>query len=263
MNPLHTEFTRLFVAQPQHALLHDATHSPLRSPAGEVRCAVLELARPADWGLLGTVWRGVQADLELPAPAIAINGADGYQLWFAWLQPVACADAAAFLQALCRRYLAGVPAQRVHCWPNAEVASDTPAPAQVPAPHPRSGQWSAFIAPDLATVFADEPWLDRDPGQEAQALLLSRIDSMHPQIFAKALALLQPAPTAPAPASFPKPATEPQGTNYPANTPTAFLQAVMRDPFAPLALRVQAAAALLPLNAVRAQRCDEESNPPH
>jgi len=263
MNPLHTEFARLFVAQPQHALLHDANHSPLLGPAGEVRCGVLELARPAQWDPLAAVWRGVQADLDLPAPAIAINGADAYQLWFAWRHPVQHATAAVFLKSLCQRYLADVPAQRLRCWPSAGAESDTPAPAQIPAPHPRSGQWSAFIAPDLAAVFAEEPWLDRDPGIEAQALLLSRIEAMQPQVFAKAQAALQPAPTAPLPMATPTPPPEPQGTNYPANTPTAFLQAVMQDPFAPLALRVQAAAALLPLNAVHAQRGDEESNPPH
>ena len=39
--------------------------------AATVRAMVLELARPADWDLLSKAWRGVQADLELPAPAIA------------------------------------------------------------------------------------------------------------------------------------------------------------------------------------------------
>ena len=248
MNPLHTELVRLYFADPQHALLHDATRSPLLGADGHVRCAVLELARPADWSLLGTVWRGVQTELELPAPAIAINGADGYQLWFAWQQPLPAAEAAAFLQALCQRYLGTVAPARLRGWPAVDgpASSDTAAPTLPPAPHPRSGQWSAFITPDLAAVFSDEPWLDRDPGLEAQAQLLGRLEGMKPQVFAKAQALLQPAPTAPAPASSPKPAPEPQRANYPADTPNAFLQAVMQDPSAPLALRVQAATALMP-----------------
>lgn len=248
MNPLHTEFVRLYYADPQHAMLHDAIRSPLIGADGHVRCAVLELARPADWSLLGLLWRGVQTDLDLPAPAIAINGLDGYQLWFAWQQPLPSTEAAAWLQALRQRYLGGVQPQRLHCWPALDAATNggEDAPTQPPAPHPHGGQWSAFVAPDLVSVFADDPWLDRDPGLEAQAQLLSRIDCMLPQVFAKAQALLQPAPTAPAPTTACNPAPEPERADYPSDTPTAFLQAVMQDPCAPLALRVQAATALMP-----------------
>lgn len=251
MNPLHTEFTRLYVAEPQHALLHDATRSPLQDAGGQVRCAVLELARPADWGLLGTVWRGAQADLKLPAPAIAINGLDAYQLWFAWQQPVPAANTARFVQLLCQRYLGAVPAPRLRCWPAQDTGTptdDSNFPGWVPAPHPRSGQWSAFIAPDLAAVFADEPWLDRDPGVEAQAQLLGRLEGMGPAAFAQAMEQLQPLPTA---AAVPDSPTSPHledliaPTAYPANSPAAFLEAVMQDARTPLALRVQAAVALL------------------
>lgn len=246
MNPLHTEFVRLYHAEPQHALLHDATRSALRSSDGHVRCAVLELARPADWSLLGTLWRGVQVDLELPAPGIAINGKDGYQLWFAWQQAIAPQAAHGFLQALVQRYLADAAPQRLRCWPDgaSETApDDTLFPASVPALHPHSGQWSAFIAPDLAAVFADEPWLDRNPGVEAQAQLLGKLEGMGPQAFAKALQALQPAPKAEAPAVGAT-ASDVPAPAYPTGTPTAFLQAVMQDPQAPLALRVQAAVAL-------------------
>lgn len=247
MNPLHTEFIRLFCADPQHALLHDAARSPLRGADGHVRGAVLELARPADWSTLGALWRAVQTELELPAPAIAINGLDGYQLWFSWQQGLPAAQAQAFLHCLCARYLAGVAPARLRCWPGAADGTnddDAAFPPSVPALHPRSGQWSAFIAPDLAAVFADEPWLDRDPGPEAQAQLLGKLEGMAPQAFAKALQTLQPAPSPPpAMASMPAPAA---GTNYPCDTPANFLHAVLQDPQAPLALRVQAAAALLP-----------------
>ncbi|TXH90199.1 MAG: hypothetical protein E6Q78_04425 [Rhodoferax sp.] len=249
MNPLHTEFVRLYHADPQHALLHDATRSALLGADGHVRCAVLELARPADWSMLGAVWRAVQTELELPAPGIAINGQDGYQLWFAWQQGISTETAHMFLQNLVQHYLPEVAPQRLRCWPGASseaTAKEGPFPASVPALHPHSGQWSAFIAPDLAAVFADEPWLDRDPGVEAQAQLLGRLEGMHQQVFAMAHALLQRAPTVSALVSSPKPATEAQSTDYPTDSPTAFLQAVMKDPAAPLALRVQAATALMP-----------------
>lgn len=247
MNPLHTELIRLYHADPQHALLHDAARSPLRGADGHVRCAVLELARPADWSPLGAVWRGVQAELELPAPAIAINGHDGYQLWFAWQQGIPAEMAQGFLQVLARRYLPDVAAARLRSWPDSDKASadDAVFPASVPALHPRSGQWSAFIAPDLAAVFADEPWLDRNPGVEAQAQLLGKLEGISPQAFAKAQQVLQPTPAPPVPtASTDAPGPAP-GTGYATDTPAAFLRAVMQDPQAPLALRVQAARALL------------------
>ena len=243
MNALHTEVNRLFFADPQHAQLHDATRSPLIGADGHVRCGVLELGCPADWSLLGAVWRGVQTELELPAPAIAINGCDGYQLWFAWQQALPAREVAAFVQALCQRYLGTVAPARLRCWPTTDaLAADDAAPTPPPALHPRSGQWSAFIAPDLAAVFADEPWLDRDPGQEAQAQLLGKLESMRPQAFAKALQHLLPRAVPAAP-----PVAEPSacGTTYPTDTPATFLQAVMQDHSAPLAFRVQAAVALL------------------
>ena len=56
MTRLHAEFQRLYLL-PVEA---HATHSD------HTRALVLELARPADWGQLAAVWRGVQADLELP-----------------------------------------------------------------------------------------------------------------------------------------------------------------------------------------------------
>jgi hypothetical protein len=248
MNPLHTEFVRLYHANPQHALpLHDATRSPLLGADGHVRCAVLELARPADWSVLGPLWRSVQTDLDLPAPAIAINGLDGYQLWFGWQEGIGADLADSFLRSLIARYLSDTPAARLRCWPDPDAISDSQDPVfpgNIPALHPRSGQWSAFIAPDLAAVFTDEPWLDRDPGQEAQAQLLGRLQGMSPQAFAKAMEVLQPI------VATPQRSPESTGqrnasTAYPSATAAEFLQAVMQDPQAPLALRVQAAAALL------------------
>ncbi|MGQ0711440.1 MAG: hypothetical protein ACT4NV_17040 [Rhodoferax sp.] len=266
MNALHTELARLYHTAPPHTQLHAPLHgavcAPLADANGQVRAAVLELARPADWGTLGALWRGVQTDLDLPAPGIAINGHDGYQLWFSWQQPIEAAQAQAFVAALCARYLQGVAPARLRCWPgganaahdpHAQDGSDSGFPAPVPALHPRSGQWSAYIAPDLASVFADEPWLDRDPGLEAQTQLLARLQSIRPEAFAQAQQTLLP-PAAPAtatPTQAAPAASAPTGTPidttapYPAETPGAFLQAVMQDPQAPLALRVQAAVALL------------------
>ena len=189
MNALQSEIARLYhaAAQAQPGAGRDWS---LIGEDGRVRCAVLELARPAEWQDLGAVWHGVQTDLALPAPAIAINGADGYQLWFSWQQALPAADAARFIELLCQRYLPAVAPQRLRRFPGPDPVFPAPTPAL--QAHGQGEQWSAFIAPDLAAVFADEPWLDRDPGQDAQAQLLGRLPSMRPQDYAKALQGLQP-----------------------------------------------------------------------
>lgn len=211
--------------------------------AGGVQTLVLELARPADWDALGPLWRGVQADLALPAPAIAVSGTDGLQLWFSLQQPVAAVRAAAFLNALCARYLPGVPPARLRTQP---TAGGTPwqAPA-VPALQADGENWSAFVAPDLAPIFADTPWLDVPPSPDGQADLLARLQRIKPEALDAALRSL-PTATAPSttPASAPEPLAPPtHGT--PDVDPRQFLQRVLNDETAALALRIEAAKALL------------------
>jgi len=105
MNRLQAELQRLYFSGPEEPALAGAD--------GRVRAMVLELARPASWDRLATLWRGVQADLELPAPAIAVSGIDGYQLWFSLSEPVPAARATAFLESLRRRYLGDVAPERI------------------------------------------------------------------------------------------------------------------------------------------------------
>ena len=56
----------------------------------------------------------------------------------------------------------------------------------------REGQWSAFVAPDLAPVFVEATWLDIPPGAEGQADLLKSLKSITPQAWESALAILAP-----------------------------------------------------------------------
>lgn len=200
--------------------------------AGFTRVLCLEVAAPADWAVLGAVWRGVQTDLGLPAAAIAVSGTEGLQLWFSLQQPVGIGRAADFLAAVQARYLQDLAPARVR------VRVDGHAPT-IPAQHPASGNWSAFVAPDLAPVFADTPWLDIEPGADGQADLLARLTPILPAAFDAAWQALQP--TA-APAAPPPPATQARSDV----DPRTFLQQVLNDPTAPLALRVEAAKALLP-----------------
>ena len=222
MNPLQTELQRLYLA-----------------PEGQVRALVLELARPADWGLLAPLWRRVQTDLALPAPAIAVSGVDGYQLWFSLAEPLPALEGAVFLDALRRHYLGSVTASRISLAPSLaapEALPSLPVPGQQQG---GSGHWSAFVAPDLAPIFDDEPWLDQPPSPDAQASVLVRLQSIKPAAFAAALARLRPAAAAEANSHLPAVAAEQLA-------PKAFLLAVMNDPALDMHLRIEAAKALLP-----------------
>ncbi len=204
---------------------------------------VLELARPAEWGILSAVWRGVQTDLELPAPAIAVSGVDAYQLWFSLSVPVPAPQAHAFLEALRVRYLSTVAPARISLLP----ATDRSEPTEtlharlIPALQKETGMWSAFVTPDLASIFSDEPWLDLPPNPDAQANVLSHLESIQPAIFQAVLKQISPsvsaAPTGVAPASPPQEG----GVD-----PFQFLHDVMNNPAIELSHRIAAAEALLP-----------------
>ncbi|WP_332743226.1 hypothetical protein [Hydrogenophaga sp.] len=217
---------------------------------GHTRALVLGLARPADWTVLRAVWQGVQADLELPAPAIAVSGTDSYQLWFSLAQPVALEQAQRFLEQLRQRYLPDVARARIRIWPPADmpVAGSVHHVPAVPARQEATGNWSAFVSPDLPAVFGEDPWLDMAPGLDAQAELLSRLKCIQPDEWAHALERLTPAeaPATP-PTRAPAPTEPPGPTGGAPMEPRQFLLSVMNDPSAPLALRIEAAKALLPL----------------
>ena len=229
---------------------HDPTAPGAAGGPGEVpavRALVLELGQAAGWDELSNVWRGVQVDLDLPAPAIAVSGRAGYQLWFSLAEPVAPFRAAAFLAALCRRYLAEVPPERIRLIPAAGGDGEMPMP---PPAQVADERWSAFVAPDLAPVFADEPWLDRPPGEEAQAELLSRFEPTGPEAFLRAFAQLAAtdAPPSVPPPSPPARAEGAQAGPSPGHAadPRRFLLDVMNDPAVDMQWRIEAAKALLP-----------------
>ncbi len=202
---------------------------------GRLRRLVLELRTPADWAALGRVWQGVQTDLGWPAPAIVVSGQDGVQLWFALQQPVDAAAGAAVLRALVQQHLADLPAHRLRLLPGDAAWQ----PATVPALQSTDAdgeRWSAFVAPDLAPMFSDTPWLDVEPNPEGQASLLAGLRAITAEEWQRAL------PVTVAPAAAPAPtATAGSFTD-----PRAFLLSVMNDPAQPMALRIDAAKALLP-----------------
>lgn len=257
MNRLHSELHRLYGLHPQADAGNDTLASALAEPPadGSVRAMVLELAGPPSWEVLARVWHGVQAELELPAPAIAVSGTDGLQLWFSLAEPTAASRAHAFLDGLRSRFLPDIEPRRVRLTPvsGAPALSQAGHSRPVPARQEETGNWSAFLAPDLAPVFADTPWLDIAPSEEGQAALLRGLDVVKPAVFEAALERLvassaqpSPSPTAVAAGSDgrlthmrPAAAVEADGD------PKRFLLRVMNDDTVALALRIEAAKALL------------------
>lgn len=246
MNRLQSELRRLYFL-PASASGAGPHEELLATPAGDTRTLVMELAGPADWDALSRVWRGVQAELQLPAPAIAVSGTDGLQLWFSLQAPIGARRAEEFLTQLRRRYLADIAPARVRLMPSAAAPALHAAP--VPAQQAATENWSAFVAPDLAPVFADTPWLDIQPGVEGQADLLAKLESIKPAALDAAMQRLSAAAapvTAPPSPSAEQDRPPPRAAgDAPAVDPRAFLNRVMNDETVDLALRVEAAKALL------------------
>lgn len=242
MSRLKTEHRRLFAA--------DANGQLPTAADAAVRALVLAIHSPADWTVLAPLWRGVQADFDWPEPAIAVNGSDAFELWFALADPMPRAEAAELLAQLQGRYMAEVRADRVRAWPAADASA---APPVCPPFAAGPERWAAFVTSDLPAVFGDDPALDFAPGADAQADLLARLRPITATPLRRARAVLAPADrpsppavSAPEPADTARPApltaASPQVRH---DEPRQFLLAVMNDAETPLALRIEAAKALL------------------
>ena len=245
MTTLQAQLERLYFPRNSiHQDLPDGEPS-LITPDGQVRAMVLELTNPADWAVVSAVWQGVQADLGMPAPAIAVSGIDGYQLWFSLADAVPVAQARAFLESLRVRYLCTVELERVGMMPFFDCSmpqKGVHAPL-VPALQ-KTGRWSAFVASDLAAIFAEEPWLEIPPSPEAQANVLARLESIKPATLQAHLDRISAA------SSLIDDQTRDKTLNKPTRgkslNPKQFLLDVLDDPAAELRLRIEAAKALLP-----------------
>ena len=260
MNRLQAELHRLYLSHELQIECQDPADPDrgLIDAKGQVRAMVMEVARQAGWDGVAALWHGIQNDLDLPAPAIAVSGIDGYQVWFSLLEPVSVAQAQEFLESLRLRYLGAIAPKHIAMKP----AADTAAPflvqhsQLVPALQGETGRWSAFVAPGLARMFADEPWLEGAPSPDAQANILANCECITPADFRLAqerLRLLRPQIARDRQATpvdstavddrwqAARPACPYDGTD-----PKRFLRAVMNDPAAELRLRIEAAKALLP-----------------
>lgn len=218
--------------------------------------------RAADSEWVSRVWLGAQNEAGLSAPAIAVDGSEGWLVCFALPPTPLQADAVEVLRERIRAWLnqgdATVSAQeaatwRFTCWPQALPADGVPVPRQV-----GPDRWSAFVAPDLVPVFAESPWLDCAPGEEGQAALLSRLQPIPAADWGRLRAKSAQAASGQADAGVGNEAVgaretsghpmggeaTPVGT-VPTGDPRAFLLSVMNDPGVELPLRIEAARVLL------------------
>ncbi|WP_210542882.1 hypothetical protein [Rhodoferax sp. PAMC 29310] len=246
MNRLQAEQRRLYLV-PNTADGVDA----LIDAQGQVRAMVVDVAQPAGWAAVAALCQGIQDELDLPTPAIAVSGGTGFQVWLSLAEPVSVLQAQTFLAALCQRFLGTVPARHVQRMPVAEPSATPPArhASLVPALQGATGRWSAFVAPGLASMFADEPWLDVRPGIDAQAQLLSRLESISVADFARTKQELGLSDTPAAPLPVATTGGNSGAATAPTNTeidPRRFLLSVMNDPAVEMRLRIEAAKALLP-----------------
>ncbi|MFM2120241.1 MAG: hypothetical protein RL722_1709 [Pseudomonadota bacterium] len=252
------------------ASLEPAVEALALVPA-RTRVMGLQVMAPSDWAPLGEVWRWVQAECGWPAPAIVVAG-PAMQLWFALAEPVPVADAHAWLCALVRRVLVGLPSHRLAIWPPLAKAGPQAEgeqhrglavlePPQVPhALDPDGERWTAFVASDLAPLFADTPWLDVAPSLEGQAQLLCTLRPVSAVAWTRAQSI-----------TLPPPASTPSGIEAEAKMdpvvdegaglgelssgiaaevhqdPAAFLHAAMNNPRVPWMARIEAAKVLLSL----------------
>jgi len=182
-----------------------------------------------------------------------VSGGDGFQLWLSLAEPVPVAQAMDFLESLRLRYLGDIATRHNGLMPMADVsASGQARHAKLePALQEDTGRWSAFVAPGLASMFSEEPWLDLTPNFDAQAKLLSGFESIKPADFRQAQNRLQPVgESSPAAASAHGIEHGESGPAQPltggASDPRRFLLGVMNDPAVELSLRIEAAKALLP-----------------
>lgn len=230
------------------------------------RTLCLTLKRASDWPYLASLLEGLQTELEIPLPAVAVVPEDeggGFQCWFSLAEPVACTAGAAFLRYLGTHFLSTLPPERWTGWPQAlpvvDESGELPLPPQYDA---ASGKWSAFIDPRLGGMFADEPGLEFPPSAARQAEVLLAVRSVAVKDWQRICLRMQETvqegsvavETAVTPLSGavspPSSATDASalmlGVGSGFADPRSFLLAVMNDVTATAALRMQAAEVLLP-----------------
>lgn len=208
------------------------------------RLLILDVPQAVDWPHVAALLAGLEQDLAMPLPALSVEGrSTAYRLWFSLAPGVTIGLGRRLLEALQAVYLADLP--QGHC--QITVPGDEP----VAFPPRSNGQgWSAFVDPQLGGMFRDDPWLEMELDQRSQAERLAQIVSLTEADVQRALETLAPRMSAGVAvghggASL---ALISSGAQV-QSAPAAFLLSVMNDERVELALRIEAAKALLPFGA--------------
>jgi len=233
MNRLQRQFDRLFSAPDA-----SADDIELIDSDGRVKTLVITVARSRDWPIVAGLISALQETLGLPLPAVAVDGKAGFQLWLPLAEPVAPETAASFLAALRRQYLGDIADADIVLQPTTGAPGSV---HRIPALSAASDRWSAFVDPTMGGMFVEEGGLDFEPNPDRQADQLASISPIEPADFVSAMAALTASEATP-PALAESASVTAIGRF---SEPRDFLQAVMNEPSAPLALRIEAAKALL------------------
>ncbi|MBS1145129.1 MAG: hypothetical protein H6R14_2535 [Proteobacteria bacterium] len=229
MSRLQSEFQRLFRLTADGDIALTDSH-------GRVSTLAIRIVRGRDWPSVATLLDDLRESLGLPLPAVSVDAKTGFLLWFPLAEPVAADAAARFLAALCRRYLGDIADFDIALLPGADAQLP-----RIPALSPDNERWSAFIDPTMGAMFVEEGGLDFEPNPDRQADLLAAVKPITSADFIRALATLTADEAASgAPVKHASSAVIGHFAD-----PREFLQAVMNDPSVPLALRIEAAKALL------------------
>jgi hypothetical protein len=196
MQKLISELTRLYLPAgtfspevlAQHMLGQTTLAINLTTDDGLTRAMVIPFQKMREsedaqhWSRLCAVANALQSELDFPAPAVSISGANGYALWLSLEAPVPAAQAQKFLELLRKAY-----------FPDMELRPDAvSAPVELPpCLNQSTGKWAAFIHPGMGASFADESGLEMAPPFAGQAAFLEGLQSISEAQFLHALNMLQ------------------------------------------------------------------------
>lgn len=163
-----------------HILGQQTLPTDILTAAGMTRAIAIPFHRipKADegrhWTLLCEVAHALQAELDLPAPAVSIASGGGFCLWLSLAMPLPSLQAGQFVELLRQAYFP-------------EMEATIGAPGELPPCLNReTGRWAAFINPGMGSSFIGEPGLEIAPPQAAQAAFLEGLESIGAEDFDRA-----------------------------------------------------------------------------
>lgn len=140
-------------------------------------------AEDGHWQRLCALANALQQDLELPAPAVSIDGGQAFGLWMSLATPITAQQAHEFATRLLAAYVPEYPLASLAL----EQASQLP-----PSLNQATGKWAAFIHPGMGAAFIEEAGLDFTPPPTAQLAFLEPLKAITPAQWQHAMEQLAP-----------------------------------------------------------------------